>query len=157
MFATELSLRDEAHAHVWTVVWMLFISLAAWLALPLVDQNLSAQPLLDIALSAALATILVAGLEGLLFELVPLRFLRGEVVYKWRRSVWAVLFLVSAFLFALIMLAPSVGYLGSTRNSPLLPAAILFAVFGLFSVAFWAYFRFRRQPAEPGDAVGEAG
>jgi hypothetical protein len=149
VFTRELNHGDEAHAHVWTVAWMLFISLSAWLALPLIDQNFSAQPMLDILLSSALATIFVSGLEGLLFELVPLRFLRGEVVFAWRRSVWAVLFLVSAFLFAWIMLTPSVGYLGSTRTSPLLPAVILFVAFGVLSVAFWAYFRFRGEPQAP--------
>jgi hypothetical protein len=149
VFARQLSLRDEAHAHVWTAVWMLAIALGSWLALPIVDQNLGAQPLLDVLLSSALATIFVAGLEGLLFELVPLRFLRGEVVYKWRRSVWALIFLVAAFLFAWIMLQPSVGYLGSTRTSPLLPAIALFVAFGVFSVVFWGYFRFRPNRKEP--------
>jgi hypothetical protein len=148
VFARDLNRADEAHAHVWTVLWMLVISLVAWLALPLVDQNFSAQPLLDILLSSALATVFVAGLEGLLFELVPLRFLRGEVVYHWHRSVWALLFLVSAFLFAWIMLQPRVGYFGSTRTSPLLPAIVLFVAFGVFSIAFWAYFRFRRPRKE---------
>ena len=148
VFARDLALRDEARAHVWTAVWMLGISLAAWLALPVVDRNFSAQPLLDVLLSTALATIFVAGLEGLLFELVPLRFLRGEVVFAWRKSVWAILFLIAAFLFVWIMLQPQVGYLGSTRTSPLIPAIILFCTFGLFSVAFWAYFRFRPEREE---------
>lgn len=156
-FAKELDLPQEARAHVWTVVWMLVISLAAWFALPLIDQNFSAQPLLDVLLSAALATIFVAGLEGLLFELVPLRFLRGERLFTWHRSVWAVLFLASAFLFVWIMLQPSVGYLGSTRTSPLIPAVILFCVFGLASVAFWAYFRYiHKSPEEAPDAVSPA-
>jgi hypothetical protein len=153
VFSRELDARQEARAHVWTGVWMLLISLAAWLALPLTDAALGGQPLLDVLVSAALATIFVAGLEGLLFELVPLRFLRGESVYKWRRSVWAVLFGTAAFFFAWIMLQPTVGYLGSTRRSPLLPAVILFVAFGLFSVAFWAYFRFRHGPDKPDDAI----
>ncbi len=152
-FARELKPTDEARAHVWTAIWMLVVSLAAWLALPFIDKNFSAQPFLDVLLSTALATIFVAGLEGLLFELVPLRFLRGEVVYGWRKSVWAVLFLVAAFLFVLIMLEPSVGYLGSTRQSPLIPAVILFCSFGLFSLAFWAYFRFRPHSEEPAEAA----
>jgi hypothetical protein len=156
VFVKQLDNRAEAHAHVWTAVWMLAISIASWLLLPLVDDSLRAEPLLDVLISAALATIFVAGLEGLLFELVPLRFLRGEVVFSWSKSVWAVLFGASAFLFVWVLLQPNVGYLGSTRKSPLLPAVILFVVFGLVSVAFWAYFRFRNRPPEPGDAVETA-
>jgi hypothetical protein len=153
VFSRELDARQEARAHVWTGIWMLVIALTAWLALPLADQTLGAQPLLDVLVSAALATVFVAGLEGLLFELVPLRFLRGETVYKWHRSVWAVLFGLAAFFFAWIMLQPTVGYLGSTRRSPLVPAVILFVCFGLFSVAFWAYFRFRPRPKAPTDGL----
>jgi hypothetical protein len=142
-FATTLDNRDEARAHAATALFMLGIAVGAWLLLPIADRALAGQPLLDLAVSAGLATIFVAGLEGLLFELVPMRFLRGQSVYQWRRSVWAVLFAVAAFLFAYILLEPTVGYLGSTRASPLLPAIVLFVAFGVASVAFWGYFRFR--------------
>jgi len=153
VFAHELSLRDEARAHVSTAIWILVVSLGAWLLLPFAGQSLTGEPLVTLALSTALATIFVAGLEALMFELVPLRFLRGEVVYTWRRSVWAVLFTVAAFLFVFIMLEPQAGYLGSTRVSPLLPAVILFVVFGLASVLFWAYFRFRPERTEPDETM----
>ena len=143
VFAQSLPLRVEGRANALTAVWMLAIALLAWLALPLAESSLASTPLLHIAVSAALATIFIGGLEGLLFELVPLKFLRGETVYAWRRGVWAVLFLLAAFMFAHILLTPATGYLGSTRTSPLLAAIILFASFGVVSVAFWAYFRFR--------------
>ncbi len=146
-FATTLDPRDEARANVATALVMLAIAVGAWLLLPVADVALAGQPLLDIAVSAGLATIFVAGLEGLLFELVPMRFLRGLSVYQWRRAVWVALFAVAAFLFAWILLEPTVGYLGTTRVSPLMPAVMLFAGFGIFSVLFWGYFRFRPQRA----------
>jgi hypothetical protein len=148
VFAQSLPTRDEGRANALTGVWMLAISLVAWLALPIAETNLASQPLLDVAVSAGLATIFIGGLEGLLFELVPLRFLRGETVFAWHRGLWALLFLAAAFTFAHILLTPSTGYLGSTRTSPLLAAVILFVSFGVFSVSFWAYFRFRRKPVE---------
>ena len=156
-FISSLELRDEARAHVATGIWMLATSLLAWLALPLVADGLASMPLLDIAVSAALATLFVAGLEGLLFELVPLRFLRGEKVYKWRRGVWTLLFLAAAFCFAYILLNPATGYLGSTHISPLIPAVILFVTFGVASVLFWGYFRFRpARDAEPQPSTNES-
>ena len=142
-FAGTLQLRDEARAHAMTAVWMLIVALAAWLALPLIEDQLAGQPLLAMGVAAGLATIFVGGLEGLLFELVPLRFLRGDKVYAWRRGVWAVLFVAAAFTFAYVLLDPSNGYLGSTRVSPLVPAMILFVTFGIASILFWGYFRFR--------------
>lgn len=146
VFAQSLPIREEGRANALTAVWMLAISLVAWLALPLAESTFAAQPLLELAVAAGLATIFIGGLEGLLFELVPLRFLRGETVFAWHRGLWAILFLAAAFTFAHILLTPATGYLGSTRTSPLLAAVILFVTFGLFSVTFWAYFRFRSPP-----------
>jgi hypothetical protein len=143
VFTKQLPVRDEGRANAVTAVWMLLISLGAWLALPAAEIGLASQPLLQTAFAAGLATIFVGGLEGLLFELVPLRFLRGESVFAWHRGMWAILFLAAAFTFAHILLTPSSGYLGDTRNSPLFAAIVLFLSFGILSVLFWAYFRFR--------------
>ena len=38
-----------------------------------------------------LAAVMVAGLEGTVFGLLPLRFLPGESVYAWNRVVWGAL------------------------------------------------------------------
>jgi hypothetical protein len=129
---------------------MMVVSLVAFFALPFVQSATASAPVLQIALAAGLATIFIGGLEGLLFELVPLRFLRGETVWAWHRAAWAILFLAAAFTFVHILLTPATGYLGSTRTSPLLAAVILFVAFGVFSVSFWAYFRYRPPKiAEP--------
>lgn len=144
VFLKEMPIRDEGRANAATAVWMLAIALLAWLALPFVEDSLAAQPLLQTAFAAGLATIFVGGLEGLLFELVPLRFLRGETVFAWNRALWALLFLAAAFTFVHILLTPTTGYLGSTRTSPLLAAVILFVGFGIVSVAIWAYFKYRQ-------------
>jgi hypothetical protein len=142
-FARELPLRDEGRANAITAVWMLGVALAAWLLLPLTEDALTSTPLIQMAIAAALATIFVGGLEALLFEMVPLRFLRGESVFALNRLLWGFLFAAAAFTFAHILLNPANGYLGSTRNSPLFVAIVLFVGFGIISVAFWAYFRFR--------------
>ena len=147
VYAKELPIRDEGRANALTAIWMLTVALAAFFSLPLIESATQSAPFLQIALAAAAATIFIGGLEGLLFELVPLRFLRGETVWAWRRGAWAILFLAAAFTFVHILLTPTSGYLGSTRTSPLMAAVILFVAFGVFSVAFWAYFRYRPQRA----------
>jgi hypothetical protein len=146
-FAAPLGARDEGKAAAWTAVWMLIVALGAWIALPIAEATFAGQPLVLTALAAGLATVFVGGLEGLLFELVPLRFLRGQALMAWRRGLWAVLFLAAGFAFAHILLTTTSGYLGSTRVSPLASAVILFVGFGIASVLFWGYFRFRPQPA----------
>jgi len=142
-FARELPLRDEGRANAITGIWMLAVALGAWLLLPLSESALQGLPLVQMVIAAALATIFVGGLEALLFEMVPLKFLRGDSVFAWNRLAWGFLFVAAAFTFAHILLNPANGYLGSTRTSPLFAAMILFVGFGVVSVAFWAYFRFR--------------
>jgi hypothetical protein len=144
-FARQLSTRDEGRANAITGLWMLSISLVAFFVLPVAESALVGAPLAQVAVAAAMATVFIGGLEGLLFELVPLRFLRGEAVFAWNRILWAILFLAAAFTFAHILLTPASGYLGSTRTSPLFAAIVLFVGFGIVSVLFWGYFRFRPQ------------
>ena len=64
---------------------------------------------------------------------------------QWSRVAWALIFGIGMFALAQIMLLPESGkFLRS--SAPLLTTLALFAGFGLTSVAFRAYFRYRRAP-----------
>ena len=146
-FHREMSGADEGRSAALRAMWALGASLVAWLALAVVTPaNPATSSLVDLALDTMLATVVVAGVEGALFELFPLRFLPGEVVYAWRRPVWAALFAVSAFAFVAVLINPASGYLSNTRQIPLLVALALFTIFAIVSVGFWGYFRFRHTP-----------
>ena len=97
-------------------------------------------------LQAAAVTIVVAGLENAVFAMLPLRFLPGAAVYEWRRPVWALLLGLGLFGFAHVLLNPSAGagYLADTTRTSFFTLVLLLAGFAIVSVAFWAYFRFRR-------------
>ncbi|MEA2535178.1 MAG: hypothetical protein QOJ93_2989 [Actinomycetota bacterium] len=97
-----------------------------------------------VAADACLAAIFVAGLTTLVFSLIPLRFLEGTKVTRWSRKAWVALFAAGLFAFVHILLQqPSSGYVGHTQSNQKWVVIALFVGFGLFSVAFWAYFRFR--------------
>src|SRR4029450_12503711 len=100
-------------------------------------------------LQAATVTIVVAGLENAVFAMLPLRFLPGEAVYNWNRRVWLVLIAVGLFGFAHVLLNPSAGYLADTTRTSFFTLIVLLVGFGLASVLFWAYFRFRPQRPHP--------
>jgi hypothetical protein len=104
-----------------------------------------------VATDACLAAIFVAGLTTLVFSLIPLRFLEGAKVTRWSRAAWVGLFASAVFAFVHILLQPSSGYVGHTQSNQKWVVIALFVGFGLFSISFWAYFRFRpaRTPAEP--------
>ncbi|HXL42303.1 MAG TPA: FGLLP motif-containing membrane protein, partial [Actinomycetota bacterium] len=96
-----------------------------------------------VAIDACLATIFVIGLETLVLTLIPLRFLEGAKVTRWNRAVWVALFASALFAFVHILLQPSSGYVGHTQGGQKWVVVALFVGFGLFSIGFWAYFRFR--------------
>jgi hypothetical protein len=110
-----------------------------------------------VAADACLAAIFVAGLTTLVFSLIPLRFLEGSKVTRWSRAAWVGLFASGLFAFVHILLQPSSGYVGHTQANQKWVVIALFVGFGLFSIAFWAYFRFRPARPEPERAAVGSG
>ena len=142
----ELSRQEEGKAMAVATASMLAAAVVAWLALGPI-QTSGAGEFVTTALSAAAATIVVAGLEGAVFAMLPLRFLPGERVFQWDRRWWIVLLGLGAFGFCHILLNPTNGYLADSTRTSFLTIAGLLVTFGLASVLFWGWFRFR--PAGP--------
>jgi hypothetical protein len=142
-YLTEISAADEGRALAAGAWWMLGIAVVSWLLLgavraPGVEPTLAAS-----IVTSLLAALVVAGVEGVVFGLVPLRFLHGEAVYRWKRSRWALLYGAGVFAFFWIILDPRNGFLGDPSQTAFLTTFALFVAFGLVSVVFWAYFRAR--------------
>ena len=142
-FARELSAADEGRATAIGAVVMLAVAFAAWL-------GLGALPDGDgfglVVLRTSMAALMVAGLEGVVFGLLPMRFLPGEPLYAWNRILWGTMLAIGAFAFFHILINPASGYLSDTSRTPLFTVIALLAGFSLVSVAFWAWFRFRNAP-----------
>ncbi|MFN2611358.1 MAG: hypothetical protein ABR507_10885 [Actinomycetota bacterium] len=90
--------------------------------------------LLLLVVEAVLAAIFVAG-----------RFMTGEKIVVHSKPFWAGLFALGMFGFFQILLDPASGYLPVAHNTPIKTVFELFVGFGLFSVAFWRYFRYRKH------------
>jgi len=151
-FVRELSKVEEGRLVGIATATALGTAIVAWLALPAVRDG-AGVGLTGIILETALATVVVAGLEGALFGMLPLRFLPGERVRAWSGRFWMGLVGVAAFAFFHILLNPSTdaGYLADTERTSMGTVVGLLVVFGLGSVLFWAYFRFihRKPPMAP--------
>jgi hypothetical protein len=139
--------REAAAGATFTLV----LAVVAWLLLSWVrDADLPIGDLSSIVVTTALAAIVVAALEAVAFGLMPMRFMPGYTIYRWRRPVWALLWGLALFGFIHILVGPNAGYLSDLSIEALVAAAGIFALFGAISVGFWAYFRFvYRPPAEP--------
>ena len=148
----KLSDAADGKAKATAITGSLVVAVAAWFSLlwvaPLNPSQGAPGPTL-VALQTALGMALVAGVELSVFGMLPLRFLPGEKIYHWNRRVWAILLGIAVFGFVHILVNPRHGYLADTTRTPMLTIVVLLLCFGLGSVAFWAYFRFRRVPVAP--------
>jgi hypothetical protein len=142
-FARELSGAEEGRATAIGAGLMLGTAVACWLALGVLPTG---EAFGLVVLRTALAALMVAGLEGVVFGLLPMRFLPGEPLYAWNRVAWAALLGIGAFAFFHILINPASGYLSDASRTPLLTVVALLVGFSAVSVAFWAWFRFRRAP-----------
>lgn len=150
-FARELSAAEEGRATAIGAVLMLAVALLSWVALGALPDGTG---FVVVVARTSLAALMVAGLEGVVFGLLPMRFLPGEPLYAWNRVLWAVLLAVGAFAFFHILINPASGYLSDTSRAPLFTVLGLLLGFSLVSVAFWAWFRFRGDPPADEEAVG---
>ncbi len=146
-FTREIAKLDEGRLEGIVTAIALAASVVAWLLLPVVRGGSAGFP--GIVAETALATVVVAGLEAALFGMMPLRFLPGERVRAWNSRFWMALVGIAAFAFFHILLNPSAGYLADAERSSMATVVGLLVVFGLGSVAFWAFFRFFHKPDEP--------
>ncbi|MEP7361234.1 MAG: FGLLP motif-containing membrane protein [Chloroflexota bacterium] len=147
VFARQLTRVEQGRANGLAGVALLVMALVAWLGLTVIGPN--PEGFLATLLATTLSTLLVAGLEAVVFGLLPFRFLPGEPLHATNRVFWAALLLVGAFCFFHILINPASGYLSSTTRTPLFTIVALFVVFALLSVAFWAYFRNKPVDSEP--------
>jgi hypothetical protein len=144
VFREEVSTREEGRQNAAGALWTLAVVLVAWIGLDWVrGGDGSFAPFASLLLETALAVVVVGGLEAVAFGLLPMRFLAGATVYAWSRWGWALLFGVSVFAFIHFLIGPHTGYLSTLSPTQLGAAIGAFAIFGAFSVIFWAYFRFR--------------
>ena len=144
VFARELSRAEQGRANGLAAALLLAMALISWLLLALIGPNPTG--ILATVAATTLSTLLVAGLEAVVFGLLPFRFLPGEPLHATHRLFWAALLLIGAFCFFHILINPASGYLSSSARTPLFTIVALFVAFGVLSVAFWAYFR--NKPAE---------
>ena len=140
---------DEGREQAAGAAWTLIVAVVAWLALGSVRASGgSDSTFVNVATQTALAAIVVSALEAVAFGMMPFRFMPGVAIYRWNRLIWAVLFGASLFAFFHLLIGPTSGYLSNLTGPAWLAALGVFAAFGIFTILFWAWFRFRPSPAE---------
>lgn len=156
-FARGVTHEIEGKAEAAAAGTSLVAALLSWILLAFLRGSPGAgDAFTNALLQSATVTVVVAGLENAVFSMLPLRFLPGASVYSWNRVIWVVLIGLGIFGFAHVLLNPSTGagYLADSTRTSFFTLMALLIIFGLASVAFWAWFRFRPQrPHAEGPAL----
>ncbi len=147
-FAHTVTHTTEGKAEAAAAGSSLIAALIAWILLAFLRGDGSTDAFTNALLQAATVTVVVAGLENAVFAMLPLRFMPGGAVYHWNRVVWVVLIGLGIFGFAEVLLNPGsgAGYLADTTRTSFFTLVLMLGGFGLASVLFWAWFRFRPDP-----------
>jgi hypothetical protein len=138
---------------------MAAISLAAWAA-SIAIGNLAARPSASfwvLTLDAALKVIALWGMEMLVFVLVPLAFLDGHDLYRWRPRLWLALWGSGLVWFSLVVLNPAISHPEGGQRASLLWLTSLFALEMVLAFGLGHSSRFGEQDLGRTEALGPAG
>jgi hypothetical protein len=145
--AGSLSKEHAGKAVLLSVAILAVVGLGCWFAWGSL-ANLAAGPNRSwpiIILATAFFWVFVLSAEALVFGLVPLDYLHGKALRRWRSWIWLVAEVLAAGFFVYVQVLH-----GETEHvsnfHELIRAFIFFAIFGVASFAFWGYFHWARRP-----------
>lgn len=146
VYARELKLRDEARLGILGAALTIAAGLIAWTGYGLVSAAASGPGFLNNLAIETLAAITLEALGTLVVALLPIEFLDGRTIFRWRKLAWLGIYAAAllVFLFVVVPLSDNWGVM----SAPVFGWGTLFAVFAVVAIATWALFR-RRPGARP--------
>lgn len=134
-----LSVKQKGQRVALTAAAGLAIGLGAWFAWAAVDSSAS-RPDAGfgiVAIDTALALIYVAGVQGFVFGLIPVRFLAGHSLYSWSRPLWLAMWAFGLFWFIHLIVQPALGTNEEGSGSKLVWAAGILGVMSILAAVVW--------------------
>jgi hypothetical protein len=147
--------RRQGRVTIVPVATAVFLAVVSLLAMEPLRANASVASSLpgQVAIGAGII-VFVGGIEGVAFNMIPLKVTDGGKLFLWHRTVWAATSLVAAFLFWHVLLNRNSQYFGALRQAKSLAVLAIFVVYTSLSIGLWAYFRWR-PPKARADAEAE--
>lgn len=123
---------------------LLAVALLSWFARvpfqPAPGESLAG---VGLVVNKVLVAIFVTAVEGLVFGMVPLRFMHGAPLRAWSTARWLAIWAAGLLLFAHVILYPVSTYEPNPSAVGIWTVVTVVASYGAVALAFWAYFRFR--------------
>lgn len=90
-----------------------------------------------------LAGVFISAVQGAAIALIPLRFLDGHRIFEGHRLGWAVLWAISIFLFAHVLLYPVSSFAPDPSATGPVTVLLAVSVYAAVALGFWWFFRQR--------------
>lgn len=87
--------------------------------------------------------IFIGGIEGVVFNMIPIAMTDGGKLFAWRKPVWAATAIVAAFLAWHVLLNRDRQSFDALRQASSVSILVTFAFYSAISVGLWAFFRRR--------------
>jgi len=137
---------DEAGQIVYLPMLALMgVSLLAWLLMAPAREWAQDGTFLAASIEAALALLFVAGVQGLLFNLIPVTFLDGLKLWRWSKLAWLSIAVPSAFIFFHVIVNRDGTFASASGERSVQMLIAVCVVFWLFTMAVWLFFHLREQ------------
>ena len=156
-FTVTLTIADRGRMAFRGGLILLGVGLAAWfIRVPFQPSAGLPQDAGLVLLNKVLAGLFIGAVQGLVFGLVPLRFLTGATIQAWSVRRWLGLWAVGLALFIGVILYPVSSYEPNPSATGLVTLAISVALYGLIALVFWDFFRRRAGRAGSPSQVAQA-
>jgi hypothetical protein len=144
--ARRLSTRTAGIRVLTTYGVLIVLGLAAWFAWVPVEHAAAEEGAssLTLVLDSALAITFVSALESVAFGLLPMSFLDGADLFRWRKGLWAALWGGALLWFSVVILQPALStYSHHAEHANIVWFVLLFSSLMLAALATWGFFRVR--------------
>jgi hypothetical protein len=103
-------------------------------------------------LDSILSLTVILSLQAIVFGLLPLKFMPGGKLRQWSLRAWIAVYGTAAFFFVHLLLLNTEPVTNAQHMHAITTTVTLFIAFAIFSTAFWAYFRYRPEDVDQGQA-----
>jgi hypothetical protein len=125
---------------------LLALSLIAWIALiPIRELSEDGGSLTLLFLESTAAIIFLGGVEGLLFNLIPVKFMDGLKLLRWRWWLWFILSGGLVFLFWHVLINREHAYDDALRQTSVIALLLTLGICLGVTVVTWLYFTIRTR------------
>lgn len=142
--------QRQGRAYALVATALMGVTVAAWLlAWPLHELNKDNAGIWSTLPESIAVSIFVVCLEGLLFSLIPLRFMDGHRIWNYSKRAWLALFIPTTFLFAQVLFNNQDAYLDLVKQSRSVTSMSILGLYILVTFGTWALLKRRAEQSQP--------